>query len=146
MLLANRKADGVANVVNNRSLPAPHIRFRKALGRTNNFSIDKAAKAATGGASPELVDEDIFDPDAAKFALGSPSSKTTLNPLFQNTSQFDITKKANSTFKSHMYQTQLIQKDADEQNKPKMFGFTSFKNKAPIMKSTVRDNANNSLS
>jgi hypothetical protein len=81
MLLANRKADGEGNVVNNRSLPAPHNRFRKAFGRTNNFSKASASKAALGE-NPMFADEEVFDTDAAKFALASPSSKTTLNPLF----------------------------------------------------------------
>lgn len=68
MLLANRKADGVANVVNNRSLPAPHKRFRKALGRTNHFSIDNAGKGSGESSRPLFADDEVFDTDAAKFA------------------------------------------------------------------------------
>ena len=85
MLQANQKADGVNNVVNNRSLPAPHNRFKKAFGRTNNFATGKTSKGSLGDSKPVFGDEEIFDKDAAKFALGSPTSKTSLNPLFQNT-------------------------------------------------------------
>lgn len=89
MLLANRKADGGANVVNNRSLPAPHNRFKKAFGRTNNFSMN-VTKHPMGESKSPFDDEEVFDTDAARFALNSPSSNA-LNPLFQNTKQFDIT-------------------------------------------------------
>ena len=63
LLYENKKVDGGVNLINNRSLTNPHAKFKKTLGRLNNFSSVEQSKMTL--TASKLGDLEVFDPEAA---------------------------------------------------------------------------------
>ena len=78
--------------LNARELAQPSLKFKKLYGQANHFRANANTLRNEDAANKSALADDgeLFDKEMAMYAMHSPQAKQSLNPLFQNTKQFNV--------------------------------------------------------